>query len=184
MRFCAYLLAALLCLGAGGTVGHAADPFTLDSVREQVRRNYSTVEQLPTGTFAQTLAQRPDILLLDVREELEYAVSHIPGAVRVDPGTWRWEFLRRYGDKARGKTVIFYCSVGVRSSRLAASVQAALKEEGAIRVFNLDGGIFAWHNEERALVNRKGATSHVHPFDKYWGKLVKRSDLLRTRPER
>lgn len=184
MRFCAHFLAALLWLAAAGTAGIAGDTFTLDSVREQVRRDYSGVEQLPTEAFAKSLSQRSDVLLLDVREMAEYSVSHIPGAIRVDPGTWRWEFLRRYGESARGKTVVFYCSVGVRSSRLAAAVQAALKEKGAVRVLNLDGGIFAWHNEARALVNKKGATSYVHPFDKTWGKLVKRSDLLRTRPER
>ena len=162
---------------------HAREPFTLEAVRAQVVRDYGGVAQLSTQTFVAQLARRPDVLLLDVREEDEFAVSHIAGAERVDPDVWRWTFMNRFGEKVRGKTVVFYCSVGVRSSRLAERVQAALKEQGAKAVYNLDGGIFAWHNERRGLVNAKGETDFVHPFDSYWGQLVKRGELARKSPQ-
>lgn len=175
----ALLLAAL----AAGPVW-AESPFTLDSVRAQVKKDYGQVQHLPTQTLAEKLKQRDGLLVLDVREEAEYAVSRIPGAVRVDPGIWRRSFLNRFGEMARGKTVVFYCSVGVRSSRLAAAVQDALKEQGARGVFNLDGGIFAWHNEGRALVNAQGPTRFVHSFDSRWGKLIDHTELIRTAPRR
>jgi len=158
---------------------YARDPFTLDAVRERVIRDYGGVAQLSTQAFADHMARGTDFLLLDVREADEFAVSRLGGAERVDPGIWRWSFMNRFADRVRGKTVIFYCSVGVRSSRLAEQVQSALKERGAKAVYNLDGGIFAWHNEGRTLVNTKGETQFVHPFDEYWGRLVKRADLLR-----
>ena len=161
----------------------ARDPFTLEAVRAQVVRDYGGVAQLSTQTFVAQLARRSDVLLLDVREEDEFAVSRLAGAVRVDPDIWRRTFMSKFGERVRGKTVIFYCSVGVRSSRLAERVQTALKEQGAKAVYNLDGGIFAWHNERRPLVNAEGETDFVHPFDSHWGQLVKRSEMTRTSPQ-
>lgn len=175
----ALLFASIL---ATAQTAHSREPFTLESVRAQVVRDYGGVAQLSTQTFAAQLARRTDVLLLDVREKDEFAVSHLAGAERVDPGIWRWSFMNRFGDKVRGKTVVFYCAVGVRSSQLAERVQAELKERGAKAVYNLDGGIFAWHNESRALIDAKGKTEFVHPFDAYWGQLVKRGELARTSP--
>lgn len=158
----------------------AREPFTLESVRNQVRSDYAGVSHLSSGALVEKL-KREDVLLIDVREAPEFAVSHLAGAQRADPGIWRSTFMKTFGEKARGKTVVFYCSVGVRSSRLAQSVQAALKEQGARAVYNLDGGVFGWHNESRALVNASGATPFVHPFDSRWGKLVTRQELTRSR---
>ncbi len=176
----ALLVAVTVSLGSDL---HARDPFNLETVRAQVTRDYGGVSHLSTQTFAAQMARRPDVLLFDVREEDEFSVSHLAGAERVDPDIWRWTFMNRFGERVQGKTVIFYCSVGVRSSRLAARVQAALREQGAKAVYNLDGGIFAWHNERRPLVNTKGQTDFVHPFDSHWGQLVKRGEMARTSPE-
>ena len=161
---------------------HAREPFTLESVQSQVHRDYTNIGHLSTSTLVDMFSHKEDVLLLDVRERDEFAVSHIAGAQRVDPGIWSSTFLKQFGDKVKGKTVVFYCSVGVRSSRLATRVQTALKKQGAQHVFNLDGGVFAWHNEARALVNGQGATDYVHPFDGTWGKLVKRQALVKSVP--
>ena len=181
----AYTLGALILsfIILSPQISHARESFTLDAVRAQVKQDFGSVAQLSTQALAAQVTQGADILLLDVREADEYAVSRIEGAKRVDPGIWRWSFMDRFGDKVRGKTVVFYCAVGLRSSRLAEGVQVALKAQGATAVYNLDGGVFAWHNETRALVNANGATDFVHPFDKYWGRLVRRSTLLRTTPK-
>lgn len=174
---------ALLLLLLAPVLASAKDPFTLDTIRAKVRQDYPGVQQLSTKALAERMARGAPVVLLDVREKQEFAVSRIKGAQRVDPGIWRSTFMNRFGDKLRGKTVVFYCSVGVRSSRLAASVQAALKERGVGEVYNLDGGVFAWHNEKRPLENGRGPTDFVHPFDKYWGKLVDRRAFLSTTPK-
>lgn len=177
---------ALACLFALVSLAQqpadARDPFTLESIQSQVHRDYSNVSHLSTSTLVDMFGHKEDVLLLDVREADEYAVSHITGAQRVDPGVWSSTFLKQFGDKVRGMTVVFYCSVGVRSSRLADRVQAALKKEGAKHIFNLDGGVFAWHNEKRPLKNAKGTTEFVHPFDNMWGKLVRRQELVNSVP--
>ena len=174
------LLLALALLAP--QLSHAREPFTLDAVRAQVKQDYAQVSQLSADGLARALKNKEGLLVLDVREKQEFAVSHIEGAQQVNPGIWTWNFMSRFGDKVRGKTVVFYCSVGVRSSRLAASVQKVLKEQGAKAIYNLDGGVFGWHNEARALVNIEGSTSYVHPFDGVWGKLVKRQELVKSAP--
>ncbi len=163
-------------------IATAREPFTLDAVRAQVRKDYGSVAHLSANALVNIMRKEEEFLLIDVRGENEFAVSRIAGAERVDPGIWSKNFMARFGDDARGKMVVFYCSVGVRSSRLAANVQAALMEQGAKEVFNLDGGVFAWHNENRALENARGATDYVHPFDAHWGKLVRRQELLKSVP--
>lgn len=161
----------------------ANEGFSLDAIRGRVVSDYPAVSQLSTAELAEVMSRDDNVLLFDVREEGEYAVSRIPGAVRVDPGIWTFSFMRQFSDTVRGRTVVFYCSVGVRSSKLAAQVQEEVMQSGAMHVHNLDGGVFAWHNEERQLANDQGATDFVHPFDPHWGQLVERSGQLRMHAE-
>jgi 3-mercaptopyruvate sulfurtransferase SseA len=58
----------------------------------------------------------------------------------------------------------------VRSARAARALTLA----GHLDVRNLDGGLFAWANERRALVADGTATVSVHPFDARWGRLLRR----------
>ena len=173
-----FVVATAVCVSAPAR----AENFTLKSVHQSVVEDYDSVRHLTADTLASRLKQSKDIILFDVRETDEFAVSHLHGATRVDPGVWRRTFLKRYGDAVKGKTVVFYCSVGVRSSKLAARLQKALTERGAKAVYNLQAGIFNWHNERRPLTTGSAPTSFVHPFNDHWGQLVERRDLLRYRP--
>lgn len=158
-------------------------PRSLDAVEQDVAAQFADVPQLGTEEFAEMLRGPGDTLVFDVRESAEFQVSRIPGAVRADPGTWSSTFLRQHASAVRGKTIVFYCSVGVRSSKLAGRIQGDLRRAGAVQIYNLRGGIFRWHNEERILVDDSGAdTPFVHPYDSRWGRLVARGNLLRLRP--
>lgn len=179
---CFAFVLALTIASVSPTLGDSA--FSLAKVREQVRQDYSQVKHLVPEALTRKLADEKNILLLDVREGDEFAVSHIAGAKRVDPGIWRWTFMNKFEKAAAGKTVVFYCSVGVRSSKLAARVQSALLEAGAKAVYNLDGGIFAWHNEQRPLIDIGAPTQFVHPYDSNWGRLVARQSFTRMAPAR
>lgn len=171
------LLFLQACTTAKEAARHEQIPFTFQNVREDVRVSFPAVAQLGTADLAARLANHDSLVLLDVREPQEYAVSHLPGAVRVDPDADEKSITA--ANDLSNKVVVFYCSVGVRSSRLAQKLQSELLRKGAISVFNLDGGIFAWHNEERPLHDSNGATDFVHPFDKKYGSLLRRQSLAR-----
>jgi rhodanese-related sulfurtransferase len=160
----------------------AYEPQDLPSVEAMVATQFADVAHIPSSRLEAMLAAREPIALFDVREAAEFQVSRIAGAVRVDPGQWSSTFLRAHAGDVSGKVVVFYCSVGVRSSKLAARVQEALKAKGARSVYNLSGGVFRWHNELRSLVADGGPTEFVHPYDARWGGLVSRRELTAARP--
>ena len=171
-------IAGVVLVGSPTTTG---GPTSLRATIEDVARRWPEIGHITPAQVAPLMAGRK-VVLFDVRQDAEYAVSHLPGAVHVKPGTSRAAFLDRYGNDVKGKTVVFYCAVGERSSTLASKVARDLKAHGAVAVDDLAGGIFAWHGEGRPLVDAKGPTKFVHPFDSFWGGLVSRQDLVRTKP--
>ena len=119
------------------------------------------------------LLNSEDVVVFDVREEKEYAVSHLNNAIRVDPKINPEDFVTAFAEKTKDKQVVFYCSVGQRSSRLAQRTQSTLIANGAKAAYNLQGGIFNWHNEQRDLVTPDNTpTERVHPYNAYWGRMV------------
>jgi rhodanese-related sulfurtransferase len=158
-----------------------AEPPTLQSVEQDVSRRHGSIAHL-TPAEALRLVQGGNVLLLDVREPAEYVVSRLPGAIRVDPGISRAAFMAQHGAALQGRTLLLYCAVGVRSSRLAERVREDALKAGASGIANLKGGIFAWHNEGRPLADGAGRTDHVHPYDRNWGKLLSRPGQSRIEP--
>ena len=91
-----------------------------------------------TTLEATQLINRQDALVLDVREQAEFAQSHILNS-RPLPLS---QLEARAGDieKYKDKPVIVYCATGSRSS-VAARV---LTKRGFSNVVNLSGGFAAW----------------------------------------
>jgi rhodanese-related sulfurtransferase len=177
----ALILAIALTAGAGIAAG-PVQAFTLDEVEKDVTADYPTVRHVLPDAVPAAATPGGDVLLIDVREEDEFAVSHLPGALRADPGMDPDEFMRAFGDKVAGKQVLFYCSVGVRSSDMAQRVAAKLATAGAKGVANLSGGIFRWHNERRTLMSSAGRTDLVHPYNRKWGALINRQPQVSYTP--
>lgn len=144
-------------------------PETLAEVTAGITHQFPDVPQWDLGKLAAT-ANSP--VLLDIRESEEYAVSHLPGALRVSPDASLSEVRRTLGVVPRGKPVLLYCSVGRRSSIMVERVREGLLADGVSEVASLRGGIFTWAIEGRALVNASGPTRQVHAFDSCWAKLL------------
>lgn len=86
--------------------------------------------------------------------------------------------------------LVCYCSVGYRSSKLATRLQTLLHRQSDemasplagsnqspaktdVQVFNLEGSLFQWANENRPLISETGErTRFVHPYSAVWGRLV------------
>lgn len=134
-----------------------------------VREAFPEVPQMSTQQLAAMRADgtAPDIVLLDARSEAEFRVSHLPGAVFANNTRMALEALET-SDPAR--TVVVYCSVGYRSSRLAEKLRA----RGIENVFNLEGSLFQWANEGRPLYRGDERVYGAHPYDEEWGQLLYR----------
>lgn len=77
-------------------------------------------------------------LLVDVREADEFAQARIPGAKLVPLSA----FAERILELPRDREVVLMCAMGVRSWNAA-----AFAAQRGYRVFNLAGGIQAWHQQ-------------------------------------
>ncbi len=176
------LLALMLGLVAACQQGTQGDGSRLDGIEASLARQYDKIGHMTTQDLAARREAGANIILLDARAPREYAVGFIPGAIRVDPGASSREVMALVGDVAQGAEIVVYCSVGVRSSKLAERARPALTEAGATGVYNLRGGVFAWHNEGRGLANAGGSTALVHPYDRHWGKLLTRQDAVAMQP--
>lgn len=151
-----------------------APPHSLEDIARRMEAAYPAITHTPPSGLAAMMAANARFLLADVREPDEYGVSHLAGAERVDPDAAAARVVAQLAARAAGGDVLFYCSVGQRSSRMAVRVRQAMIDHGARRVHNLRGGVFAWHNEARPLVDRFGATPYVHPYSVAWRRLLDR----------
>jgi rhodanese-related sulfurtransferase len=136
-------------------------------IKEQIRSEFPNVRSI-TPEELELRLQAPDgekPLLLDVREDNEFAVSHLRGAIRVPPDSDGSDQLESVPKDA---PIVTYCSVGYRSAQLA----KRLMEEGYTNVVNLEGSIFEWANKGYPVERDGHLVEQVHPFDPNWGKLL------------
>ena len=138
----------------------------LETIKTITRNAYPSVSQIGSDALEDWLKEeRASLLLVDVRGSEEFAVSHLRGAVNLRTND---EIAKAIARQQPARTVL-YCSVGFRSSRLANLVA----QEGLRNVFNLEGSIFQWANEGRALYQGDKPVQQVHPYGKRWMKLLK-----------
>jgi len=142
-------------------------PVDVAGLASWLGRHFDDVESIDVPVLAQWLADpsRAPPVLVDVRAPAEQAVSTLAGALCVTPDDAPADVLRRTGTEL---PIVAYCSVGVRSARLARALSAA----GAKRVFNLRGGLFDWANRALPLVGPSGPARHVHGYDAEWAVLL------------
>jgi rhodanese-related sulfurtransferase len=140
-------------------------------VQRMVQARFPGTQAITTAELAARLADqtRDPPLLIDVRERDEFAVSHLPGAVRLQPGSDPAPWLADIRPD-QNRTIVLYCSVGYRSADMARRIAPRHRGE----VLNLEGSIFAWANEGRPLVRDGEPAREVHPYDRLWGRLLRR----------
>lgn len=132
------------------------------AIKHLIRRKYPQVKSLTTQQLAQWLQDPAQLILLDARNQAEYQQSHLQHARWFDP-------QHSCPTEDRNTPVVVYCSVGYRSARVATVLTAA----GYTQVYNLEGSIFQWVNEERPVFRNGKQTTRVHPYNLTWGRLLK-----------
>jgi len=80
-------------------------------------------------------------LLVDVREESEYAKDHLPGAIHLGKGIIERDVEERVPDLSA--PLVLYCGGGFRSALAADNLQ----KMGYSNVLSMDGGIRGWREK-------------------------------------
>ncbi len=121
------VLALVACGAQPAAPAPAADLAAAETLNLPVDIDTATVEQI---------RNRDDVVLIDVREDFEYAEGHIPGTTLIPLG----QIPDRLDEIPKDKTVVAVCRSGNRSGQAT----DFLREQGFDNVHNMQGGMNAW----------------------------------------
>lgn len=113
-----------------------------------VNKSKSRIKQIDINEY-RTMAGGKHVLI-DIREDHEWAAGHAQGAVHMGKGIIERDIETKVPDKST--TLVLYCGGGFRSA-LAAD---ALQQMGYTNAISLDGGWRAW-NEAQLPVAKPGS---------------------------
>jgi rhodanese-related sulfurtransferase len=102
-------------------------------------------------------AEPAPLHLIDVREDHEWALGHLPFAEHLGKGIIERDIERRIPDL--DAEIVLYCGGGYRSA-LATS---ALNQMGYTRVRSLAGGFRGWQEAGRPIVDVKVSPTDLMP---------------------
>ncbi len=97
-----------------------------------------------------------DALILDVREDYEWAAGHIEQAIHVPMNDIPARITNAPGELTPEANIVVTCKMGGRS----AQVTGWLNRQG-YRAVNLDGGMLAWATAHRPMVSTDGSAPTV-----------------------
>jgi rhodanese-related sulfurtransferase len=106
----------------------------VNEVRKQIRE--TNVEEVKAR-----LDRGERFLLVDVREESEYAKDHLPGAIHLGKGIIERDVEKVVPDTAT--EMVLYCGGGFRSALAADN----LRRMGYTNVLSMDGGHRGWREK-------------------------------------
>ncbi len=99
--------------------------------------------EVPTVTVEDLTNPLPEgLVVLDVREDHEWAEGHIPGAIHIPLG----QLMDRRGELDTSAETLVVCHIGGRSARAASYLVA-----NGHQAFNLAGGMEAWESSHRPI---------------------------------
>jgi rhodanese-related sulfurtransferase len=165
------LIVIVLPILVGGVVLLVAGrPVAFEVLKRRTAARFPEVRWIPAEELARWQADtgQPQPVILDARTEPEYSISHIRGAVQVDP--YR-PSLRPLKAIPLSGAIVVYSSAGYRGARVA----SWLSKQGYTTVANLAGGIFQWVDQGHPVFREESRpTATVHPYDRRWGYLLPR----------
>lgn len=103
-----------------------------------VRNAKKHIKEQNVQTTKKELDAGMKMILVDVREESEWARGHIPNAVHLGKGIIERDIEKAIPEKAA--TVVLYCGGGFRSALVAENLQ----KMGYSDVISMDGGWREW----------------------------------------
>jgi rhodanese-related sulfurtransferase len=87
------------------------------------------------------LDRKEQFVLVDVREQSEFAKDHLPGAIHLGKGVIERDIEQRVPDTAA--PLVLYCGGGFRSALAADNLQ----KMGYTNVVSMEGGVRGWREK-------------------------------------
>jgi len=105
----------------------------------------SRVRQTTVDEVKDKVDRGEKFILVDVREESEFAADHLPGAIHLGRGVIERDVEARVPDL--NAPMVLYCGGGFRSALAADNLQ----KMGYTNVISMDGGIREWREKNYPL---------------------------------
>jgi rhodanese-related sulfurtransferase len=116
---------------------HQHSPRFVEIVTDAKKR----IQQTTLDEVKAKLQKGEQFVLVDVREESEFAKDHIPGAVHMGKGTIERDIEQKVPNL--DTPIVLYCGGGFRSALAADN----LRKMGYRNVFSMDGGVRGWREK-------------------------------------
>jgi rhodanese-related sulfurtransferase len=101
----------------------------------------SRIKETDVDDVKERLERGERFLLIDVREESEFAKDHLPGAIHMGKGVIERDIEGRVPDL--NTPMVLYCGGGFRSAMAADNLQ----KMGYTNVLSMDGGVRGWREK-------------------------------------
>lgn len=114
---------------------------------ELVNDTRKRIAETTVATVKSRIDAGEKFLLIDVREDDEFAAGHLPGAVHLSKG-----IIERDIEKVIPNSdadIVLYCGGGYRSALAADN----LTKMGYTSVISMDGGYRAWHEAGYLIIH-------------------------------
>lgn len=154
------VLMALPALEARAEVDAAAAagserPLTRDAVSAAAKEGVAFVAN---DHIAERQAANPNLLLIDVRTESEFALGRIPGAVSIPRGVLEFRMAEMVREADR--EIILYCSTGNRAALALKALQAQGYQD-----LSAHAGFETWSEARRPVETDKGLFELIEAAD-------------------
>ncbi len=107
----------------------------------------ANIKETDIDTIRRRMDAQENFMLIDVREESEYAAGHIPGAVHMGRGVIERDIEKHIEDTST--ELVLYCGGGYRSALAAESLQ----KMGYTNVISMDGGFRGWREAGLPIIH-------------------------------
>jgi rhodanese-related sulfurtransferase len=131
----------MVCSDKEKSMAHQHPPRFLKIVDDAKKR----VRETNVDAVKQKIDRKDKFILVDVREESEFAKDHLPGAIHLGKGIIERDIEARVPDVEA--EIVLYCGGGFRSALAADNLQ----KMGYTKVISMDGGIRDWREKKYPL---------------------------------
>ncbi len=144
---------------------------------ELIRDCLTDIKEIMPWDLEEQMKENPDLLIVDVREPLEFDVMHIPGSLNVPRGIlesaceWDYEETEPELVRARKCEIVVVCRSGYRSVLATHSLQVL----GYESVASLKTGLRGWNDYGQSLVDASNNRVELDDGDEYF--------ITRLRPD-
>lgn len=152
-----YTLSSLLLIGCINTAPYKNKREIIDNMANTLQLKFPNVAVITAKDLSAKIEEKSfDYLLVDIRSEVHFKTSSIPGAVGVT------QFLSAKNN-FKDKLIILYSTIGLGANELATK----LAEEGFNCVL-LKGGTLAWAQENLDFMHENEPTKKLYIENEAW----------------